>query len=129
MSFVSIILSKVYPYFKLKDPTAFKNLWIDAYAATKAAAPAEKSRQYSFSFEDNSMGACREAYGDADGVLLHLENVGATFTAVLDGPAELERIEVHGPAAERAKIEQALGTSPGYVFYTTEPEWGFRNAV
>eukprot|EP01051_Picozoa_sp_SAG22_P008914 SAG22_NODE_708_length_7748_cov_3.772650_4_plen_276_part_00 len=116
----------LYPYFKLNDAGAFKELWREAYAATKVAALAETSYQYSFSFEDDAVASCREAYGDADGILLHLKNVDGPLKAALAGPAELERLEVHGPAAECAKLEAALGPL-GCVFYKTE--WGFRNAV
>ena len=95
-------------------------------AASKAAADAEKSHQYSFSFQDNEVASCREAYADAEGILLHLQNVDTPLKAVLDGPAELERLEVHGPPEECAKLADALGPL-GCVFYKTE--WGFRNAI
>jgi hypothetical protein len=67
----------LYPYFTLKDAPKFKQIWGDAYPATQAAAEAEKSHQYSFSFEgtDAVTASCREAYGDAEGILLHLQNV------------------------------------------------------
>ena len=67
-----------------------------------------------------------ESYGDAAGILKHLENVDKPLNAVLDGPAELMRLEVHGPKAENDKLKEALGPL-GCVFYNTE--WGFRNAV
>ena len=115
----------LYPYFTLKDAPAFKKIWGDAYPATKAAATEEKSHQYAFSFEADAVASCRESYGDADGVKVHLGNVDAPLKGVLAGPADLLRLEIHGPQSECDKLKEAL--SPlGCVFYVTE--WGFRNA-
>ena len=116
----------LYPYFAMKKPEVFKKIWKDAYPATKAAANEEKSHQYAFSFEGNEVASCRESYGDAAGILTHLANVDTPLKAVLDGPAELMRLEVHGPKEENDKLKEALGPL-GCVFYDTE--WGFRNAV
>lgn len=115
----------LYPYFTLKDAPAFKKIWGDAYPATKAAATEEKSHQYAFSFEADAVASCRESYGDADGVKVHLGNVDAPLKGVLAGPADLLRLEIHGPQSECDKLKEAL--SPlGCIFYVTE--WGFRNA-
>merc|ERR1711998_678368 len=114
----------LYPYFTLKKPDEFKKIWKDAYPATQAAAEAEKSHQYSFSFEGNETASCRESYGDAEGILLHLKNVDTPLNAVLNGPADLMRLEVHGPKAECDKLQKALGPLGCQFFYT---EWGFRN--
>merc|ERR1711934_616031 len=67
----------------------------------------------------------REAYPNAEKVLQHLADVDSPLKAVLDGPAELERLEVHGPKVEVDKLRDAL--SPlGCLFYVTQ--WGFRPA-
>ena len=50
---------------------------------------------------------CREAYGDADGVLAHLDNIGALLAEMLT-MADLTRVEVHGPAAELEKLKTPL---------------------
>jgi len=50
---------------------------------------------------------CREGYVNAEALLAHLENVGATLTQALT-MADLVRIEVHGPAAELAKLKEPL---------------------
>ena len=50
---------------------------------------------------------CREGYVNAEALLEHLENVGAMLAAALT-MAELIRIEVHGPAAELAKLREPL---------------------
>jgi len=116
----------LYPYFRMKDVAEFKRIWGDAYAATKGAAEAEKSHQYAFSFEGDNMASCRESYGDAEGVLLHLGNVDVPLKAVLDGPADLDHLEVHGPATELEKLKPALGPLGAQFFVTG---WGFRNAT
>ena len=108
----------------MKDAPAFKKIWGDAYPATKAAATEEKSHQYAFSFEADAVASCRESYGDADGVKVHLGNVDAPLKGVLAGPADLLRLEIHGPQSECDKLKEALGPL-GCVFYVTE--WGFRN--
>jgi hypothetical protein len=116
----------LYPYFKLKDAVDFKKIWGDAYAATKAAAEEEHTHQYAFSFEGSNMASCRESYGDAAGILCHLGNVDGPLKAALDGPSDLDRLEVHGPAAELEKLKEALGPLGAQFFVTG---WGFRNAI
>merc|ERR1711959_451212 len=83
--------------------------------------------QYAFSFESTAdVASCRESYGDAEGILLHLKNVDIPLNAVLNGPAELLRLEVHAPASEIEKLKPALEPL-GCQFFATG--WGFRNAV
>jgi len=50
---------------------------------------------------------CREAYESAEGVLAHLDNVGALLAEMLT-IADLTRVEVHGPAAELEKLKKPL---------------------
>merc|ERR1711959_60409 len=117
----------LYPYFKLRQPEKFKEIWYGAFPDTKANQAAEKSYQYAFSFEPTTdVAPGRESYGDADGILLHLKNVETPLKAVLNGPAELLRLEVHAPASEVEKLRPALEPL-GCQFFTTG--WGFRNAV
>ena len=54
---------------------------------------------------------CREAYGDGDGVLAHLENVKAELEEML-GHSELVRLEAHGPAAELDVLRGPLAALP-----------------
>jgi quinol monooxygenase YgiN len=51
--------------------------------------------------------SCREAYQSAEGVLAHLENVGALLAEMLT-MADLTRVEVHGPASELEKLKAPL---------------------
>ena len=50
---------------------------------------------------------CREAYENADGLLAHLDNVGAMLAEAMK-MMDLIRIEVHGPAEELKKLEEPL---------------------
>jgi len=118
----------LYPYFKVKDEKKFKQIWYQAYPDMLQRMQAEKSFQYVFSFEPTeALASSREAYGDADGILRHLENVNAQFGAVLDPHVSfLERLEVHCPASEIKKLRPTLEPL-GALFYTIG--WGFRNGV
>jgi hypothetical protein len=46
---------------------------------------------------------CREGYADAEGLLAHLDNIGALLAEALK-IADLIQLEVHGPAAELDKL-------------------------
>jgi len=50
---------------------------------------------------------CREGYTDAEGVLAHLENVGALLGEMVK-IADVTRVEVHGPVAELDKLRGPL---------------------
>ena len=50
---------------------------------------------------------CREAYADAESALAHLNNVGDLLLQLLD-IADLERLEVHGPADELEKLKAPM---------------------
>jgi hypothetical protein len=61
---------------------------------------------YSFTVNGNEI-FCREAYGRAEGLLAHLENVSAPLAEMLK-VADLIRAEVHGPADELEKLKAPL---------------------
>jgi hypothetical protein len=50
---------------------------------------------------------CRETYGNANGLLAHLDNVGGLLEEMLK-MANLTRLEVHGPAKELEKLKTPL---------------------
>jgi quinol monooxygenase YgiN len=50
---------------------------------------------------------CREAYENAEGLLAHLDNVGAMLAEAMK-MMDLIRIEVHGPAEELKKLKEPL---------------------
>ena len=108
------------PYFEVLDMEKFKATWKAAY---EPFAHREDCVHYAFTFDGNNA-HCREAYTNADKVLQHLADVDAQIKAVLDpAVAKLQRIEVHGPAAEIEKLREPL-TPLGALFYVCE--WGFR---
>eukprot|EP00947_MAST-08B_sp_MAST-8B-sp1_P004245 g4245.t1 len=51
---------------------------------------------------------CREAYVDAAAVHAHLGNIGECVGQMLEGPAALDKIELHGPALELEKCKEAM---------------------
>ena len=111
----------------MRNLDKFKEIWQTDYAQF---AHKDACCNYAFTFsEDGTKAHCREAYWDADGLLQHIDDVGAgAFAACLDDSvADLDRLEVHGPAAQLDKIKQSRhSTLPWDSFYTCE--WGFRSA-
>jgi quinol monooxygenase YgiN len=61
-----------------------------------------KNLFYAFSVNGDEV-FCREGYADAEGLLAHLDNIGALLAEALK-IADLVRLEVHGPAAELDKL-------------------------
>ena len=94
-----------HPYFKVHPGK------IEAF---KAALPAfmektgneKKNLFYGFSINGDEV-FCREGYVDAEGVLAHLDNVGALLAEALK-ISDLSRVEIHGPAAELEKLKGPL---------------------
>ena len=110
----------IVPYFKIKDGNLaqFKGLCEQFVEKTQQE---PKCLYYGFSF-DGDLAHCREGYVDAEGLLAHLENVGALLQEALQ-IAELTRLEVHGPEAELARLRGPLAElNP--QFFTLE--YGFR---
>src|ERR1043166_3479186 len=95
----------LHPYFKVPP---------DKMPHLKAVLPefAAKTRDeagnlfYEFSINGDEV-FCREGYVNAEALLAHLENVGAMLEVALN-LADLIRLEVHGPAAELAKLKAPL---------------------
>jgi hypothetical protein len=63
---------------------------------------------------------CREGYTDAEGVLTHLDNVGALLTELLT-MADLTRVEVHGPATELEKLKKPTSIRRGSRLHKASP--------
>ena len=100
------------PYFKIADDqlAAFKAIGERFVAKTRTETGC---LHYAFSFAGQEA-HCREGYDDAAGMLAHLENVGALLQEVLK-ISEITRLEVHGPAAELAKLREPLaGLNPKF---------------
>lgn len=110
----------IVPYFKIQNGKVddFKALCEQFVAKTKDE---PKCLYYGFSF-DGDQAHCREGYADANGLLAHLDNVGALLQEALK-IAELTRLEIHGLEEELAKLREPLaGLNP--QFFTLE--YGFR---
>ena len=109
------------PYFKVHDGhlATFHSL-CERFVEKTRDEP--KCLYYGFSFDGDEV-HCREAYEDADGLLAHLENVGALIGEALE-IADLARLEVPGPDDQLQKLRQPLAElSP--QFFTLE--YGFRH--
>ena len=108
------------PYFKVHDGKLdeFKAKCEDFVATTSNE---EKVLFYGFSF-DGDIAHCREGYRDAEGILAHLENVGALLQEALQ-IADITRLEVHGPETELAKLRGPLADLKPQFFVL---EYGFR---
>ncbi|MBT8252809.1 MAG: hypothetical protein HKN00_13745 [Flavobacteriaceae bacterium] len=77
---------------------------------------------YGFSFDGDKV-HCREAYKNADGLLAHLDNVGALIGEALT-ISDITRLEVHGTREELEKLHEPLkDLNPEYWYL----EYGFRN--
>ena len=108
------------PYFKVHPGKLgqFRAL-CDEFVAKTASEP--KCLHYAFSFDVDNV-HCREGYADAEGLLAHLDNVGALLQEALKS-ADIARLEVHAPATEVDKLREPLkDLSP--QFFTVE--MGFR---
>jgi quinol monooxygenase YgiN len=95
----------LHPYFKVHSGK------VDAFKAglpafVEKTASEEKNLFYGFTVNGDEV-FCREAYTDAEGLLTHLENVGALLAEALK-IADLTRLEVHGPASEIEKLRAPL---------------------
>lgn len=110
----------IVPYFKVFDGKleAFKNLCEKFVEKTRHE---PKCLYYGFSFNGGHI-HCREGYQDAEGVLLHLENVDTLLEEALK-MADLTILEIHGPEVELMKLREPLAhLNP--QFFTLE--YGFR---
>jgi hypothetical protein len=120
MSALSNFVS-LYPYFKVHpgklevvkagfprfvEPPSL-GVWIrGCYGVPRKTATEKENLFYGFTVNGDEM-FCREAYETAEGVLAHLDNIGALLAEMLT-MADLTRLEVHGPAAELEKLKAPL---------------------
>ena len=95
----------LHPYFKVHADKldVFKSALPAFVEKTKGE---EKNLFYGFTINGDEV-FCREGYTDADGVLAHLNNVGAMLAEAMK-IADLIRIELHGPASELDKLREPL---------------------
>lgn len=102
----------IHPYFKIHPGQldAARALLPRFVERTKSE-PAR--RYYEFTINGDTV-FCREGYDGAEGVLAHLANVGELLGEMLK-ISDLARLEIHGPAAELAKLKEPLAK--------LKPEW------
>jgi len=108
------------PYFTVhKDKLSdFKALGEEMVARTQSE---DDVVFYGFSFS-GQQAHCREGYKSAAGILKHLENVDDLLQQAL-AIADLDKLEVHGPATEIAALQEPLkALNPTYFTMET----GFR---
>jgi quinol monooxygenase YgiN len=95
----------LHPYFKV-HPGKLEAFKAGFPAFVEKTASEEKNLFYEFTVNGDEV-FCREGYADAEGLLAHLENVGALLAEALK-IADLVRLEVHGPAAQLEKLKAPL---------------------
>jgi quinol monooxygenase YgiN len=95
----------IHPYFKVHPGKmdAARAL-LPAFVEATKSEPARV--QYEFTINGDTV-FCREAYKDAAGTLAHLQNVGGLLEQMMK-VSDLARLEIHGPAAELAKLKEPL---------------------
>jgi len=105
----------IHPYFKVHPGKldAFKKLRPEF---VKKTATEPKCLYYDFTISGDEV-FCREAYDGAEGLLAHLDNVGALLGEALK-LSTVTRVEVHGPAAELEKLKGPLADlKPAWFVY------------
>jgi hypothetical protein len=99
-------LVTIHPYFK-----AHAGKWDEIEAVLKDFVATTKTEKdclfYEFTVNGDEV-FCREGYVGGEGVLHHLENVGAVLGKMLT-LADLTRLEFHGSAEEIDKLRGPLG--------------------
>lgn len=110
----------LYPYFKIHTGKLeqFKSLCERFVEKTKSE---PGCLYYAFTFDGDQV-HCREGYLDAEALLAHTQNVGALLEEALK-IADIERLELHGPADELDKLRAPLGRLKPQYFVL---EQGFR---
>ena len=95
----------LHPYFKV-HPGKREEFRKGLAEFSKKTTTEERNLFYDFTVNGDAV-FCREGYAGAEGLLAHLENVGALLAEALK-IADIIRIEVHGPAAELDKLREPL---------------------
>jgi len=105
----------LHPYFKVKPGKLAEARAMLPQFVTRTATE-KLVLHYDFTLNGDEI-HCRESYVGAAGLLAHIENVGAVLAEFLK-IADLTRLEVHGPAAELAKLEGPLADlKPAWFVY------------
>ena len=95
----------LHPYFKV-HPGKLETFKSSLAAFVEKTDQEEKNLFYGFTINGDEV-FCREAYTDAEGILAHLESVGAMLAEAMK-IADLIRLELHGPAKQLEKLRGPL---------------------
>src|SRR5213076_3640939 len=95
----------LHPYFKV-HPGKMETVKAGFPRSIEKTTTEKQNLFYEFSVNGDEV-FCREGYTDAEGLLAHLDNIGALLAEALK-IADLIRIEVHGPAAELEKLKAPM---------------------
>jgi hypothetical protein len=95
----------IHPYFKA-HPAKLAEFKAAMPAFVEKAAGESKNLYYEFTCNGDEI-FCREGYVGAEGVLTHLDNVGALLGEALK-IADITRLEIHGPEEELEKLKRPL---------------------
>ena len=95
----------LHPYFRV-HPGKLEAFKAGFPAFVEKTASEEKNLFYGFTVNGDEV-FCREGYTDAEGLLAHLDNIGALLAEALK-ISDLIRIEVHGPAAAIEKLKAPM---------------------
>lgn len=109
----------LHPYFKV-HPGRMENFYEGLPVFVELTKTEPKNLFYEFSVNGDEV-FCREGYVDAEGLLHHLDNVGALLTQALK-MADMIRVEVHGPAAELDKLREPLAYLQASWFVVVEDD-------
>ena len=104
MSALSNFVS-LHPYFKV-HPGKLEAVKAGFPRFVEKTATEKENLFYGFTSNGEEM-FCREAYENAEGLLAHIENIGALLAEMLT-MADLIRVEVHGSAEELEKLKGPL---------------------
>jgi hypothetical protein len=95
----------LHPYFKVHQGK-IEEIKGSLLRFVEKTATEKQNLFYGFTMNGNEL-FCREAYETAEGLLAHLDNVGALLAEALK-IADLVRLEVHGPVEELDKLKKPL---------------------
>ena len=95
----------LHPYFKV-HPGKLEKVKAGFPRFIEKTTTEKQNLFYEFSVNGDEI-FCREGYTDAEGLLAHLDNVGALLAEMLT-MADLNRVEVHGPTMELEKLKKPL---------------------
>ena len=105
-------LVSIHPYFKVR-PGKMEEFKAALGPLIEKTAKEKGNLYYDITINGDVV-FCREAYEGAEGFLAHFDNIGVMLPGLLK-LADVQRVEVHGPAGELEKLKGPLAA--------LKPEW------